>query len=116
MKILLAILCGLMVLFAGGCAIVAVAAGPLALIPAGIAALNVLVLIALFGTSKPKLWAFYTLVILDLAGILILAGIWASFGITDNATNWLGAVLIGSLAVKAIVTFAWARRVSEGRS
>lgn len=60
MKILLGIFCGLMVLFAGGCALILVAEGtypsgggmvPLAAFPAAVAALNVLVLAALFGKA-----------------------------------------------------------------
>ena len=61
MKIILGIICGLVVLFAGGCAIMLVVAqatdsgaAALALIPGGIAALNVLVLMALFGKSQPQ--------------------------------------------------------------
>ena len=74
MKIILAIFCGLMVLFAGGCALILVSGSgyngmfqslPMAVIPGGIAALNVLVLLALFGARKPQGWAFYVLAVVD---------------------------------------------------
>lgn len=110
MRILLGILCGIMVLFAGGCAIMAAGAGPVALIPAGIATLNVLVLIALFGTAKPVLWAFYVLAVLDIIGLLVVLGFMASLGPADSASNGIGVLLAGSLAVKAILTVLVARR------
>lgn len=63
MKAVLAIFCGLMVLFAGGCALVLFSGSgysgtfeslPGALIFGGIAALNLLVLAALSGKRKPR--------------------------------------------------------------
>ena len=76
MKIILGIICVLVVLFAGGCAVMLVVAqatdsgaAALALIPGGIAALNVLVLMALFGKSQPQRWAFYVLAGLDVLAL-----------------------------------------------
>jgi hypothetical protein len=120
MKILLAIFCALMVLFAGGCALLLVSGSgfsgtfqtvPGALIPGGIAALNVLVLVALFGTSKPHIWAFYTLAAIDVVAIAILALMWSGFGLKDSEINMIGAILIGGLGLKAILTFLAARRL-----
>ena len=68
MRFLLIMLCGLMVLFAGGCALLAVGVGgaPFAVIPGGIAALNLLVILAAWGRRKPDVLAFAALAILDL--------------------------------------------------
>lgn len=121
MKILLAILCGLMVLFAGGCALIFVSGAgyngmfqsvPAAAIPGGIAALNVLVLIALFGTSQPHRWAFYVLAVLDVIVVLVLGGMWLSYGLHDEEVNLLGGLICGAFALKAALTFVFARRAS----
>lgn len=78
MRLLLAILCTLMILFAGGCTMLAlgVGLGPLAAIPGGIVALNVLVILAVRGQSKPSAMVFGSLAILDLLiGSVMLAGL-----------------------------------------
>ena len=90
MRILLGILCGIMVLFGGGCAIVAAAAGPVALVPAGIATLNVLVLIALFGTAKPVLWAFTCLPFSISSGCLLFSASWQALGQPTAPATGLG--------------------------
>ncbi len=53
MKYVLAILCGAVVLFMGGCAVLTVQAMPLPLIPAGIAFLNISSL-AFSSAGKPN--------------------------------------------------------------
>jgi hypothetical protein len=119
-KIILGIFCGLVVLFAGGCALMLMAGSgyngmfqslPVAFIPGGIAALNVLVLIALFGTSRPHLWAFYVLALLDVLVVLALGAMWLSFGFTDSEVNTLGFVIVGGFAAKAVLTVATARKL-----
>lgn len=78
MRLLLAMLCVLMILFAGGCAVVALGVGlwPIAVIPSGIVALNVLVILALRGNRRPSALAFGLLAMLDLAiGGTLLAGL-----------------------------------------
>ncbi len=111
MKIILTILCGLMVLFAGGCAVIALAAGPLALLPGGVAALNIFVLIALYGSSKPAKWAFVTLIILDALWVLVLLMAWASGGFSDPLLNLWAAGFIGTVALKGALTFAMLRKL-----
>lgn len=78
MRLLLAMLCMLMILFAGGCALLALGLGgwPIAVIPGGIVALNVLVILAIRGQRRPSAMAFGILAILDLLiGWVILAGL-----------------------------------------
>ncbi|MFN4143727.1 hypothetical protein [Aestuariivirga sp.] len=123
MKIVLAIFCGLMVLFAGGCALLLMGDGafsgsggsvPFALIPGGIAALNVLVLVGLFGKSPPQRWAFYLLAGVDVAAALILALIWASLASQMADVIVIALPLIGALVLKAVLTFVMARRLPRG--
>jgi hypothetical protein len=68
MRLLLALLCMLMMLFGGGCALVAISVGalPLAVIPAVIVVLNLLVIRAIKGEQQPSAAAFGILAILDL--------------------------------------------------
>ena len=110
MKIILTILCGLMILFAGGCSIFALMAGPLALIPAGIVVLNVLVLGAMYGFANPRRWAFITLAILDALATIVLLIVWSSFGTSDDQTNIFAVLLIVALAVKGALTYAMANK------
>ena len=111
MKIILTILCGLMALFAGGCTVLAGAAGPLALIPAGVVVLNVLVLGAMYGFANPRKWAFLTLAVLDGLAVILLAIPWFSFGMTDSQLNGLAVLLISAFAVKGAMTYAMAKRI-----
>lgn len=120
MKVLLGIFCGLMVLFAGGCALLLAGSSgyggmfqslPLAFIPAGVAALNVLVLIALFGMKQTHLWAFVVLAILDALVVLITLVAWVSNGFGDSEINVLAALLAGAFAAKGVLTALTAQRL-----
>lgn len=118
MKIILGIICALVVLFAGGCAVMLVAAefstrgaAPLALIPGGIAALNVLVLLALFGKSQPQRWAFYVLAVLDVIGIVVMAIFWSSISFQVNDIWTIAVPVIAVLLVKAALTVLVARKL-----
>ncbi len=121
MKILLAILCGLMALFAGGCALMFLTGAgyngmfqsiPGAIIPGGIAALNVLVLIALFGTSNRRRWPFYVLAALDVIVVLGLFAMWAGYGFQHRETNMLGILVCGAFTLKAALTLLTVRRMA----
>lgn len=105
MKYVLAILCGLLVLFMGGCAVMALAAGPLALIPGGLAALNVMIILAIFQAKRQFLPAFYVLGIIDLLVAVAAAVAAPSMG-TDGALFWLAAALF---AVKGVLSLIFAR-------
>ena len=118
MKIILGIICGLVVLFAGGCAIMLVVAqatdsgaAALALIPGGIAALNVLVLMALFGKSQPQRWAFHVLAGLDVLAAIIMAIFWSSIASQVNDIWTLAVPVIGVLVLKAGLTVLVARKL-----
>ena len=115
MKIMLTILCGLMVLFAGGCALLLVSGSgyngmfqsvPFALIPGGIAVLNLAVLGAIWGFAKPSRAAFITLMVLDALVVLIILVTWASFGLADSQVNMLAGLTAGAFAAKGLLTGA----------
>lgn len=118
MKIILTILCAIIVLFAGGCALTifagsgiggALFAAPLAIIPGGLALLNVLVIGALWGKMKVRKGVFLTLVILDAIVVLTSLPLVAQVG-TGNSQDFL---LIGLpvllIALKGIFTFIYWR-------
>ena len=120
MKIILGIMCGLVVLFAGGCAVVLLisqmtdsGAAVLALIPGAIAALNVLVLLALFGKNRPQRWAFYLLAGLDVLAAILMAVFWSSISFQVNDIWTLAVPVIGVLLVKAVLTVLVARKLPE---
>jgi hypothetical protein len=68
MQTVLIILCGLMIVFAGGCAVISVVSGafPLVAVPASIVAANVAIILAVRGKRRPSFVAFLSLAILDL--------------------------------------------------
>ena len=117
MKTILAILCALVVLFAGGCAVVILFSGMtngglvFAAIPGGIAALNVLVLMTLYGKGTPRRKPFYILATLDLIGATFAAMFWSSisFQVTDIYT--LAIPVIAVLLLKAVLTVLVARKL-----
>jgi hypothetical protein len=115
MKILLTILCAIMVLFGGGCALLLFSGAgyngmfqsvPLALIPAGIAALNLGVLAALWGFARASKPVFVTLIILDAVVVLLVLVTWFGFGLADSEVNTLAGLTAGAFAAKGILTFA----------
>lgn len=122
MKIILGIMCGLVVLFAGGCAVILViaqatdsGAAALALIPGGVAALNVLVLLALFGKQRPQRWAFYVLAALDVVAAIVMAIFWSSISFQVSDIWTLAVPVIGVLLLKAVLTVLVARKLpAEG--
>ncbi len=105
MKYVLAALCGILVLFMGGCAIVTVQAMPFSLIPAAIAALNLAILGVLFGWKFQWKPAFYILGIADLLLALGAVLISSSLSASDGQLVWLAAAL---LAVKGALTLYYA--------
>ena len=113
MKIILAIFCGLMVLFAGGCALILIADGSyssgsgsvaLAVVPGGVAALNVLMLLGMFGKKEPQRWAFYVLAGVDVLAALALAALWASLAPQMADIAIIALPLIGLFLLKAVLT------------
>lgn len=120
MKIILGIMCGLVVLFAGGCAVILLisqmtdsGAAILALIPGSVAVLNVLILLALFGKSRPQRWAFYLLAGLDVLGAIVMAIFWSSIASQVNDIWTLAVPVVGVLLLKAVLTVLVARKLPE---
>ena len=116
MKIILGIFCALVVLFAGGCAVILLYDGgfnadslPLALIPAAVAGLNVVVLAALLGQSPPRRWAFYTLAAVDFIAAGVAAVAWASMAAQMADAVVLAVPVIGLLVLKGVLTLRVAR-------
>jgi hypothetical protein len=86
MRTLLIIMCVLAALFMGGCAVLALAAGPLALLPAGIALLNIAILGVLFKWRFKWQPAFYVLGAIDFiiaVATLVLVGTMATSAAND---------------------------------
>jgi len=120
MKIILAIFCGLMVLFAGGCAVILIADGSyssgsgsvaLAVVPGSVAALNVLMLLGMFGKKEPQRWAFYLLAGADVLAALALAVLWASLAPQMADIAVIALPLIGLFLLKAVLTVLMVRRL-----
>jgi hypothetical protein len=120
MKIILAIFCGLMVLFAGGCAVILIADGSyssgsgsvaLAVVPGSVAALNVVMLLGMFGKKEPQRWAFYVLAGADVLAALALAALWASLAPQMADIAVIALPLIGLFLLKAVLTVLMVRRL-----
>jgi hypothetical protein len=119
MRYLLAIMCGLMVLFMGGCAAIAMGTGvfsggtllgaPLAAIPGGIAFLNVAVIGALFGWKVKWKPAFYILGTADILLAILSATTAGSMGPSDQLIFWIAAA---AFAAKGLLSFIYATRIN----
>jgi hypothetical protein len=112
MKVLLFILAALMILLAGGCAIVAGREiGIASLILWGVVVLNALLIAAMLGYSGPMRPVFIILMVLDVGVVLLVLGLAISQGTTDQAV-WMGALLISAaFAAKAGLTYGVYRRM-----
>ena len=118
MKVLLTILCGIVVLFAGGCALLIVGgsgiggalfASPFALLPGGLAALNVLVIGAVWGKIKAKPWAFLALVVLDAIVFVVLLALAIASGLRTTEDVLLVLLPTAAVAAKGILTYFYWR-------
>ena len=111
MKYLLAIMCGIVVLFMGGCAIMTVQAMPLPLLPAGIAALNLAIIGVILGWGFQWRPAFYILGAVDLLIAIAALATAASMGPQDQPFFWLAAAIF---ALKGVLSIAYAWRTAGG--
>ena len=110
MKIILALLCILMLLFGGGCALMTAGfGGNLGVVPIAIAVFNSLVLVAIFGWADPWKPAFYILAVVD--ALIAIGVIVAAFSIGgSDPTLWNWATLIaGAFALKGALTWFYVR-------
>jgi uncharacterized membrane protein HdeD (DUF308 family) len=108
MRLILAAMCVLMVLFMGGCALVSVSVMPLPLLPAGIAVLNLMMLAVIFKRTQ-KRWpaAFYILGVIDLV-VAILAVVSAiNSGPQEAPLFYLSAF---AFLVKGVFSILYIRR------
>ncbi len=112
MKYLLAIMCGIVVLFMGSCAVITVQIMPWTLLPAGIALLNLLVLGALFGWNMQWKPAFFILGGIDL---LLAAGALATSGSMSGGDAPFFMLAGAVLALKGILSlmYGWKREETE---
>jgi len=112
MKVLLAIFCAMMLLFAGGCAIsLGGSVGPLSLLPIAAVVLNGFVLAAIFGWSKAAPVVFYILVALDAILAVGLSIALVSYGSSDPTIYPWGLLLIGAFVLKGVLTWLYVRSI-----
>lgn len=122
MKIVLGIFCALMVLFAGGCAVILLgnaapgdggAALMLSLVPGAIAVLNAVALLALLGRAGAPRGVFHVLAVLDFlaAGALLLIWLPLMSGIQGIAI--LAAPLTLAILLKGVFSILVARRLAK---
>lgn len=111
MKVILGIFCALVVLFAGGCAVILLVDGgfqggtgsvALALIPGAVAVLNILVLVGMLGKSSPQRWAFYVLAGVDILAALAMGALWASL-----ASQMADIIVIALPVIAILLLKAW---------
>jgi hypothetical protein len=112
MKILLFIFAALMILLAGGCAVVAGRdLGLISLVLWGIVVLNVLLIVAMAGKSGPMAPVFIILMVLD-AGVVVGVPVLAlSQGTTDPAIWWPVLLICAAFAAKGGLTYGVYRRM-----
>ena len=120
MKIILAAMCILVIVFSGGCAVVSMVFGTAAffLIPTLIGiVLNVMILRGLFGAKQPWKPAFYILAVLDFAvaasGVFFLPGLIGSGGGLDPTTTLVVALFAGGFLLKGGLTLSFARELQS---
>jgi hypothetical protein len=113
MKYVLVAMCGSVVLFMGGCSLLASSAGPIALLPVAITILNRAIIGALFGWKLQWKPAFYVLGIVDL--IIAAIVLWMTFyytngSATDPTQTMLGGGIAAVIALKGVLSFFYAGR------
>lgn len=119
MQAVLIILCGLMIVFAGGCAVVSVVSGalPLVVVPASIVAANGAIILAVRGKRKPSFLAFVSLALLDLGiGLPMLFVMLVNRNPHVNLEDsfQFGLLLLAiALVLKGILTIAAASRLRQ---
>lgn len=114
MKVLLAILCGLMALFGGGCALaLSQMEGALSFIPLVVLVFNGLVLAAIFGWKNPWKPAFYVLAVVDALVALVVGLAVLSWGTGDQFVFGWGAAIAAGFALKGLLTWRFVRSLGS---
>jgi hypothetical protein len=102
-----------MVLFAGGCAVILIADGSyssgggsvaLSVVPGSVAALNVVMLLGMFGQKEPQRWAFYLLAGVDVLAAVLLLVLSISVAGQMGDIFVIAVPLMGLLLLKAWLT------------
>lgn len=109
MKVLLTIFCALIILFAGGCGLIALAGGigTPSIILFGAAALNIIVIITLWGAAGPWRSAFWALGAIDL---LLAVGLLVAFGSQARDLAPFLFTLCAAFALKGGLTLYYASK------
>ena len=108
MKIILAVMCGLVVLFMGGCVVLTMPMFPFPLIPGAIAFLNLAILGVLYGWKLQWRPAFYILGAIDILLAIFCVVTASQLGPSDSPLVWLAALVIG---LKGVFSFLYARQL-----
>ncbi len=111
MKVLLTILCGLMILFSGGCFLaLGGAMNPFSLINLLILVPNILVIAALYGMSNPIRPVFIALAVVDFLVALIIGGLALSAGGTNLQVQLTGLLIATAFLLKGVFTWSIANK------
>ena len=110
MKLLLAAMCGIMVLFMGGCAVTMFAQSGPFFIPAAIAFLNVFILGALFHWNLKWHPAFY---ILGVADFLVAAGVFMFVAYFSGGMQIIVAVVAIAFVLKGILSLRYGLKLGK---
>ena len=111
MKIILTIMCGAIILFGGGCALLLVGSGvdQLVLLPLALVALNLAVLAALYGWANMPSWPLYILAGIDFI-LAAGAGIVVAYSFKDvGGAAALGFTPVVIAALKGYLTIQVAK-------
>ena len=113
MKILLSILCGTVILFVGGCVVsFGGDAGPIAWLSWGVVIVNLLLIAATWGLTGPLRPLFIIMGVVDLGVALVLGVVTISDSHLDPGLMAWGLAIAAAFLVKALLSFAAARRAS----
>jgi hypothetical protein len=114
MKILLTILCGVMILSAGGCVVMAGGqAGIITIVLSAIVVLNALMIAAMYGLAGPMRPAFMTLAVVDVLVAIAVMGLALSFSVNDAGIIPLAGLIAAGFLLKAGLSWAIQRRLGE---
>jgi hypothetical protein len=114
-KVLLTILCGLMILFSGGCFLALGGTGnPFALVNLLILVPNILVIAALYGLSNPIRPVFIALAVVDFLVALIIGGLALATSGTNIQVQLIGLLIAIAFVAKGVFTWSVSNRSRTG--
>ena len=111
MKILLSILCGIIVLFVGGCVMsLGGGGGPIIWASWAIVIANLLLIAAMWGMPGPMRALFIAMAVLDVAVALLLGGVVLAESGSDPGLLFWGLLIAVAFLVKAGFSYKMSRR------